>query len=370
MSALNNILKFIIIFPSYFSRRGNQLYVFSIAAFEVVLEKTGLVKNTFVSNFFWGRSNFYRNAFHFGMLTTTIFVVSTGLINRIVQQENSIVLSADTYNDILNPGIAISASDPLDPKAGLIRLKTHIVEETDTLDSIAKKYNLEKSTVRWANIKLLGPFSDNLELGWELKIPNSDGVLYTVKPTDTIFTIARDLKSDVFVISEINAIEQPDYLMTPGQQIFVPEGKLSSWDSDVNVTEEHLVGAFEDPLIDPACNGYQFYGGIESYPGHNGIDLGYPGGCPINAIAAGTVYYTGWEDVSGYTVKVDHGGGLKSYYYHGNGEIWVKNGEHVEQGQPLMMMGNSGNSRGTHLHLTIRLNNRIIDPEKYIKLKY
>ncbi|MEP7103245.1 MAG: M23 family metallopeptidase [Candidatus Dojkabacteria bacterium] len=305
------------------------------------------------------------------MIAITAIIFVSGIATRINLNSSSGVLGISTNDDVLSSGSTVKAIDANDSTT---RVKNYTVVQGDNIDTVATKFKLKPETIRWANLKLVGPFSNNLIPGWELKIPYTDGVLYRVQAGDTIYKVADSMKSDIFAISEINNLSEPDYKLQVGQDIMIPDGRLPVADigNIVTITESNLVGAFDDPLSNPACNGYNFYGGINSYPGHNGVDVGIAGGCPERAIAAGTVYYAGWEDISGYTVKIDHGGGVHSYYYHGNGEIWVKAGQYVEQGTDLMMMGCTGNCFGTHLHLTIKLNGEIIDPVAYIpfKIKY
>lgn len=322
-------------------------------------------KGKIISRLFWGRHNFYKTATYITLLTVVAFFVLTGLANRFTTQGSTIINEVQA-GDFLTSGQVIEVQDT---SFNPTRVRTYKIIEGDTLDSVAEKFNLKSQTVRWANLKLIGPFSDNLSVGWELKIPYTDGVLYKVKSGEDIYSIAEQLQSDVFTISELNNVAGPDYILAEGQEIMVPDGRLQNWGSEISVDEQHLIGAFDDPLSDPSCNGYRFFGSINSYPGHNGTDVGISGGCVIRSIAAGTVFYSGWEDVSGYTVKVDHGGGVKSYYYHGNGEIWVNVGDWVEQGQDLLYMGCTGNCFGTHLHLTIKLNSLTVDPARYINFR-
>ncbi len=118
-------------------------------------------------------------------------------------------------------------------------------------------------------------------------------------------------------------------------------------------------------MQDPRCAGYVESRGFLSY--HNGVDLAMWPGCPISAIASGIVVYAGWSEYGeGYNVRIDHGGGIVSHYYHGNGDIWVKKGDHVEQGQLIMFMGTTGNSTGVHLHLSLFKDNVAVDPAPYV----
>ena len=81
----------------------------------------------------------------------------------------------------------------------------------------------------------------------------------------------------------------------------------------------------------------------------------------------GTVIYSGWSSGGeGYNVRIDHGGGIVTHYYHGNGELYVKAGDKVQQGQPIMYMGTTGNSTGVHLHFSLFYKGRAIDPAPYV----
>ena len=53
-------------------------------------------------------------------------------------------------------------------------------------------------------------------------------------------------------------------------------------------------------------------------------------------------------------VEIETTSGLINYYAHMRNIIRVKIGDHVEKGQIIGYMGNSGSSTGTHLHFEIR----------------
>ena len=44
-------------------------------------------------------------------------------------------------------------------------------------------------------------------------------------------------------------------------------------------------------------------------------------------------------------------------------KIYVKEGEHIVQGQQIAEVGATGNVTGPHLHFEIRRNNEYIDPD-------
>jgi murein DD-endopeptidase MepM/ murein hydrolase activator NlpD len=98
---------------------------------------------------------------------------------------------------------------------------------------------------------------------------------------------------------------------------------------------------------------------------HPGIDIGVPYGTPIEAAAAGTVIYCGWESGYGNLVVIDHGGDLATAYGH-QSQIAVSCGQHVEQGQVIGYVGCTGYCFGPHLHFEVRINGSPVDPLGYL----
>jgi murein DD-endopeptidase MepM/ murein hydrolase activator NlpD len=98
---------------------------------------------------------------------------------------------------------------------------------------------------------------------------------------------------------------------------------------------------------------------------HPGIDIGVPYGTPIEAAAAGTVIYCGWESGYGNLVVIDHGGNLATAYGH-QSRIAVSCGEHVSQGQVIGYVGCTGYCFGPHLHFEVRINGSVVDPLGYL----
>ena len=54
-------------------------------------------------------------------------------------------------------------------------------------------------------------------------------------------------------------------------------------------------------------------------------------------------------------------------YAHCN-QLYVKQGDHVTQGQEIAEVGSTGNSTGPHLHFEIRYQERTVDPQKILEI--
>lgn len=94
---------------------------------------------------------------------------------------------------------------------------------------------------------------------------------------------------------------------------------------------------------------------------HNGLDIGHDLGVPIMASNSGRVLIADYMIGTGYTVIIEHGFGLKTWYYHMD-ELNVSTGDVVTKGQLLGTVGSTGFSTGPHLHFSSSINNAYINP--------
>ena len=105
---------------------------------------------------------------------------------------------------------------------------------------------------------------------------------------------------------------------------------------------------------------HPFYKTLQS---HQGVDYTIPEGSRVFATADGTVREVAQRNsTSGQTVVIDHGNGNSTLYAHMSSRA-VSEGQMVTQGQTIGYVGNTGNSKGNHLHLEVRVNGQRVDPE-------
>lgn len=87
---------------------------------------------------------------------------------------------------------------------------------------------------------------------------------------------------------------------------------------------------------------------------NTGVDFRVKSGTEIAANLDGEIIYAGILDYSGFTVVIDHGYGLKSWYAH-MGSATVKEGDIVKKGDTIGTAGESGftSVEGVHIGMTI-----------------
>ena len=101
---------------------------------------------------------------------------------------------------------------------------------------------------------------------------------------------------------------------------------------------------------------------------HNGIDIDLKTGAPVVAAFDGMVRVARNQSTYGNVVVIRHYNGLETLYAHLY-KIKVKPGQVINAGQVLGLGGNTGRSRGSHLHFEIRFKGKPIDPSYLISFE-
>jgi murein DD-endopeptidase MepM/ murein hydrolase activator NlpD len=96
---------------------------------------------------------------------------------------------------------------------------------------------------------------------------------------------------------------------------------------------------------------------------HTGIDIAAGSGTTYVAPADGIVVLAADAPftLEGNLLIVDHGMGLNSSFLHSS-ELLVREGDRVQQGQPLGKVGMTGRATGPHLHWGLTWRGRRLDP--------
>ena len=99
---------------------------------------------------------------------------------------------------------------------------------------------------------------------------------------------------------------------------------------------------------------------------HQGIDLANDAGTPIYASDGGVVIFADTYKGFGLIVKIQHDNGDVTYYAHCS-SILVSEGELVEQGEEIALMGATGVATGNHVHFELHPGGGdAVDPMDYL----
>jgi murein DD-endopeptidase MepM/ murein hydrolase activator NlpD len=98
---------------------------------------------------------------------------------------------------------------------------------------------------------------------------------------------------------------------------------------------------------------------------HRGLDVAGRPGTSIVASADGRVRIAQKHRGLGNMIILRHGYGIETLYGH-LAEILVKQGQRVERGERIGLMGSTGRSTGPHLHYQINVNGVAVSPKNYI----
>jgi murein DD-endopeptidase MepM/ murein hydrolase activator NlpD len=98
---------------------------------------------------------------------------------------------------------------------------------------------------------------------------------------------------------------------------------------------------------------------------HSGIDIAAASGTPVKAADSGVVILSAWHGGYGRAIVIDHGKGLATLYGHLSRQN-VKEGDKVNKGQVIGLVGSSGVATGPHLHFEVRVDGETTDPLPYL----
>lgn len=291
---------------------------------------------------------------------------------------------ADTdygYGDVTpdSSGVVINGPEGMNDEQPSQATRTetieYIVQSGDVLGKIAEKFNLSINTILWAN-KLT--WNSTIKPGQKLIILPGSGVNHEVVSGDTIASIAKKYQADSQAIVKANnlassgAIKKGDLLFIPNgikpTQVvssYKPKPKASAPAQTANVNIDDLPAAsdsgakFQWPLISTRITQYFSWR-------HTGVDVGDKVGQPIYAAESGKVERSGWNSGYGYNVIINHGNGVETLYGHSS-KLLVEDGDTVERGQIIALIGSTGWSTGPHLHFEVRVGGVRQNPLNYIK---
>tara|TARA_R110000824_G_scaffold15564_3_gene65361 strand:+ start:721 stop:1332 length:612 start_codon:yes stop_codon:yes gene_type:complete len=138
-------------------------------------------------------------------------------------------------------------------------------------------------------------------------------------------------------------------------------------DSLINIMDSLPLGSPLDTLVVTSNFGSRKNRATQKWEYHPGIDFLADWRDTIYATGAGIIEISHYNSGYGRTIVIDHISGYKSRYAHLT-RYFVKRGESVKRGDPIGTAGNTGHSRGYHLHYEVSRHGKLTDPKNYIRL--
>lgn len=263
----------------------------------------------------------------------------------------------------------VDAADTCQTPA-LSRFQRHQVQNGETLESIAQRYNLTPTTLVNMNPAVS---NGQVTVGSEVQIPPYNGIVVEIPSGQTWRQVAEKYQVRADTLFEINGC-QPDPRI-----VFVPAGNVSPNPlirQSSPPTDTQAISISGYPLESVATVLMPYSWQIHPTTGevffHSGMDLLAPVGSSVQAIAPGTIVFAEEQGSYGQLVIINHSGSLQSRYAHLN-EIQVSVGEQVNQGDLLGTVGTTGEPTFTepHLHFEMRSSSDLgwvaQDPQGYLQ---
>ncbi len=246
----------------------------------------------------------------------------------------------------------------------------YIVQNGDTISSIAQSFSISQNTILWENN--LTAYSI-IRPGQKITILPVSGIRHKVLSGDTLGKIAKKYSSDEESVIEFNKLASANDIRV-GELLVIPGGKkpqatqtysLRKLAPPQNIpAESPNLGGSGKLLWPSACKRISQYYNFR----HHGVDIACEFGSEIKAADDGIVIKAqgGYNGGYGIMVVIDHGGGKQTLYGHLS-KFLVNVGDSVKSGDAVGVEGSTGRSTGPHVHFEIRINGVRVNPLSYIK---
>jgi murein DD-endopeptidase MepM/ murein hydrolase activator NlpD len=98
---------------------------------------------------------------------------------------------------------------------------------------------------------------------------------------------------------------------------------------------------------------------------HAGVDFAGKPGSKVIATGPGVVSFSGYKNGYGYVVEITHPTGYLTRYGH-NSRNLVREGQAVQKGDAIAIIGSTGRSTGTHVHFEVERDGQTLNPMRYL----
>jgi len=293
----------------------------------------------------------------------TMTLLQANVSSSFALQDKKGEVSADIAPNIVSDSAILPATGPMgvsdgkeavDPSS--LETSVYVVRKGDSISQIAKMFDISVDTILSANDMQKG---EKLKEGDILLILPFSGIEHTVTKGQTLQGIATLYKVDIDEILFNNDIDL-DTKLSVGEKLMIPGATLSGTATKTSSSTSGIARSYSSQSSLPGVPGY-FINPVPSArktrgtsSTHKGVDLAASIGTPILAAADGRVTFArnGYNGGFGNLVIISHSNGTKTLYAH-QSKLNTSVGRQVKAGEVIGYVGNTGRSRGAHLHFEV-----------------
>ena len=255
-------------------------------------------------------------------------------------------------------GSAFAASDDYS-RPYMLTFSSYTMERGDIIGHIAANAGLNEDTLisvnNIRNTRLM-------QIGQVIRVPNQDGIYYTVKAGDTLESIAARYNTTVSYITTVNELFSD--AITADSSLFIPGARLD-WVNRQEINGDLFIWPVTGRISSPyGWRRDPFGSGRREF--HTGIDIAASHSAPVRAAMSGRVAHVGYNNVFGNFMLISHHSGYRTLYAHMH-VVRVRAGASVSAGQRIGDVGSTGLSTGPHLHFTVYKDGVTVNPRTLMR---
>ncbi len=246
---------------------------------------------------------------------------------------------------------------PAEPDETGVQYQSVQLGSDESIEDLAQEYGLDPRTLISVN-QITS--SEDITPGMELRIPDRDGKLYTIRAGDSLSLIAHAHGMGYRTLAEENSMD-PDGMIYPGQELFIPRITMSEQEYQ-RIIGSMLVRPSGGEIITEFGEKTHPVTGEQQYPG---IEFASDSGSSVSAVMDGRVSGIHQDsDGLGRYIEITHDDGYITVYGHLE-EIFVSEGRQISQGEEIAQSGSSGMTLDPVLYFSIERDGVPLDPREF-----
>ena len=275
------------------------------------------------------------------------------------------------------PDVLISLKPRRPKQGGTLAVYVNVNERAISDYSVIDPNVFRRSSLQLYELKSRGKgyrYEAILGLSTEARVGRSSIFISFVDPAGNRAYERSDfqVRSSSFEIGVVNLPKEKLRLLTDRSLAEEDDLKLRGVREMEGSGEKLWNGRFIMPVRGPISSSFgkfRVYNNGLARSRHMGVDIVAKAGTPVKAANSGMVLFADRLNIHGNAVIIDHGLGVRSHYYHLQ-KILVKQGDRVEKGETVGLVGSTGRASGPHLHWGMEVDGVFVDPIEWTRYEF